>query len=83
MTQGALYSMANVARVNNKETNIRFNEVYLGLFVVADAALAEQWGALKASEFATVYEQILKKEDVKGRRVVVCRKEDLAALNFS
>ena len=83
MTQGALYSMANVARVNNKETNIRFYEVYLGLFVVADAALAEQWGALKASEFATVYEQILKKEDVKGRRVVVCRKEDLAALNFS
>lgn len=75
--------MANVARVNNKETNIRFNEVYLGLFVVADAASAKQWGALKASEFATVYEQILKREDVKGRRVVVCRKEDLVALNLS
>lgn len=74
--------MANVARVDNQETNIRFNEVYLGLFVIADAELAEQWGALKASEFAVTYEQILKRGDVKGRRVVVCRKEDLADLNY-
>lgn len=83
MTQGALFSLANVARVDNKETNIRFNEVCLGLFVVADVALAEQWGAIKARDFATTYEQILERGDVKGRRVVVYRKEDLAELNFA
>jgi hypothetical protein len=83
MTQGVLFSMANVACVDNKATNIRFNEVYLGLFVIADAALAEQWGALKASEFAVTYEQILARSDVKGCRVVVCQKEDLEELRFS
>lgn len=81
MTQGALFSLANVACVDNRETNIRFNEVYLGLFVIADAVLAEQWGALKASEFAVTYRQILESENVKGYRVVVCKKEDLRELN--
>jgi hypothetical protein len=80
LTQGALYSMANVARLDNKDTNIRFNEVYLGLFVIADAALAEQWGALTAAEFAGTYERILRRADLKGRRVVVERREDLGEL---
>jgi len=74
--------MANVARVDNQETNVRFSEVYLGMFVIADVALAEQWGALKASEFAVTYEHILKRGEVKGRRVVVNRAEDLAELKF-
>jgi hypothetical protein len=74
--------MANVARLDNKETNIRFNEVYLGLFVIADTALAEQWGAVTAEEFAGTYERILRRADVKGRRVVVERKEDLEALRI-
>lgn len=56
MTQGALYSMANVACIDNNKTTIRFNEVYLGLFVIAEAALAEQLGALKMNEFAVNYE---------------------------
>lgn len=83
MTQGALYSMANVARLDNKETNIRFNEVYLGLFVVADEKLAAQWGALTAKEFAGTYVQILERADVKGRRVVVERKEDVGELRVA
>jgi hypothetical protein len=74
--------MANVARLDNKQTNIRFNEVYLGLFVIADAALAEQWGAVTAAEFAGIYEQILMRTDVEGRRVVVERKEDLGELRL-
>jgi len=82
ISQGALYSLANVARVDNQETNVRFNEVYLGMFVVADVELAKQWGALNAAEFAVTYEQILRQGEVKGRRVVVNRREDLAELKF-
>ncbi|GFF36516.1 hypothetical protein IFM58399_04582 [Aspergillus lentulus] len=81
MTQGALYSMANVACVDNAETNVRFNEIYLGLFVMVDAA-ADQFGAMKASEFAIAYEKILARPDIKGCRLMVCQPEDLTELRF-
>lgn len=83
MTQGALYSLANVACLDNTATNVRFNEIYLGLFVMADAALAEQYGVMKASEFAVAYEKILARPDIKGCRVKVCQPEDLKELRFS
>ena len=82
MTQGALYSLANVACLDNADTNVRFNEVYLGLFVMAGAA-ADQFGVMKSSEFATVYEKILSRPDIKGCRVRVCQPEDLTDLKFS
>ena len=50
--------MANVACLDNADTNVRFNEIYLGLFVMAGAA-ADQFGVMKASEFAIAYEKIL------------------------
>lgn len=81
MTQGALYSMANVACLDNADTNVRFNEVYLGLFVMAGAA-ADQFGVMKASEFAIAYEKILARPDIKGCRVMVCLPEDLTELRF-
>jgi hypothetical protein len=83
MTQGALYSMANVACLDNAHTNVRFNEIYLGLFVMVDAA-ADQFGpaVMKASEFAIVYEKILARPDIKGCRVMVCQREDLTELRF-
>ena len=81
MTQGALYSMANVACLDNANTNVRFNEIYLGLFVMAGAA-ADQFGALKSSEFAVTYEKILSRPDIKGCRVMVCQREDLTELRL-
>ena len=81
MTQGALYSMANVACLDNADTNVRFNEIYLGLFVMAGAA-ADQFGVMKASEFAIAYEKILARPDIKGCRVMVCKPEDLTELRF-
>jgi hypothetical protein len=81
MTQGALYSMANVACLDNADTNVRFNEIYLGLFVMVDAA-ADQFGAMKASEFGIAYEKILESPDIKGCRVMVCKPDDLTELRF-
>lgn len=81
MTQGALYSMANVACVDNADTNVRFNEIYIGLLVMAGAA-ADQFGAMKPSEFAIAYEKILARPDIKGCRVTVCQREDLTELRF-
>ena len=81
MTQGALFSLANVACLDNADTNVRFNEVYLGLFVMAGAE-AERFGVMKSEEFAVVYEKILARLDIKGCRVMVCKKEDLTELSF-
>lgn len=53
MTQGALYSMANVACLDNADTNVRFNEIYLGLFVMT-GAVADQFVVMKASELDVV-----------------------------
>lgn len=82
MTQGALFSMANVACLDNAETNIRFNEIYLGVFVMAGPE-AEQYGVMKSSEFAASYEHILARTDIKGCRLIVCKPEDLTELRFT
>ncbi|CAI6336139.1 unnamed protein product [Periconia digitata] len=82
ITQGALFSLANVACLENSNTNIRFNEIYLGLFVMAGAA-AEQAGVMKASEFALAYEKLLARPDIKGCRIKVCQQDDLTELNIS
>jgi hypothetical protein len=73
--------MANVACLDNADTNVRFNEIYLGLFVMVDAA-ADQFGAMKASEFAIAYEKILARPDIKGCRLMVCKPEDLTELRL-
>lgn len=83
MTQGALYSLVNVGMLANAETTVRINEVYLGLYVMADAAIAAQWGATHAPDFAPVYEHILTHPEVKGCRVKVCQPEDLKSLKFT
>ncbi|RYP28641.1 hypothetical protein DL767_007123 [Monosporascus sp. MG133] len=82
MTQGALFSMANVACLDNADTNVRFNEIYLGVFVMAGPE-AEQYGVMKSSEFAASYENILARTDIKGCRLMVCKPEDLTELRFT
>ncbi|KAA8645444.1 hypothetical protein EYZ11_010418 [Aspergillus tanneri] len=82
ITQGTLFSLANVACLDNADTNIRFNEIYLGWFVMASDA-ADPYGTMKSSAFAIAYERILALPDIKGCRVWVCQPEDLRELRFT
>lgn len=50
LTQGPLFSMANVACRDNEQSHVRFNEVYLDYRVGVDS-IAIQNGTMKASEF--------------------------------
>ncbi|RDW58332.1 hypothetical protein BP5796_12262 [Coleophoma crateriformis] len=81
LTQGVLYSMANVACRDNENTNVRFNEVYLALRVEVDES-AEKTGFFKASAFAATYCEILARPDIRSCRISVCEKEDMTELKF-
>lgn len=81
MTQGAIYSLCNVACRDNETTNVRFNEVYLAMRVEVDAD-AEKSGMNKASDFAANYQQLLVREDVRSCRVTVMEREDFTELRF-
>lgn len=71
--------MANVACRDNEETSVRFNEVYLGTRVEVDS-VASQTGAMKASDFASVYTELLSRPDIKSSRISVATKDDLTDL---
>jgi hypothetical protein len=62
--------MTHVAMRENVDTNVRFNEVYLGFRVEVDEE-AEKHGVVKASEFAIVYEKVLEKLDMKSSSALV------------
>ncbi|KAL2803350.1 hypothetical protein BJX63DRAFT_412149 [Aspergillus granulosus] len=81
MAQGALFSFATAAARENSETNVRFNEVYLGLRVEVDEDAAMH-GVTRASEFAGVYEAILAREEIRSSRVSVERVEELKDIRF-
>lgn len=83
MSQGALFSMANVACRENAKTNIRFNECYLAARVDFDSVAEAKGGAqIKASEFALVYEGILANKDIRGCRVSVLGPGDIDLLKY-
>jgi hypothetical protein len=81
MTQGALVSMAAVASRDNQDTNVRFNEVYLGFRVEVDDDAARH-GVVKASQFASVYEKLLDRPDIRGCRVSVLEQGDMEDLKY-
>ncbi|OKL57312.1 hypothetical protein UA08_07496 [Talaromyces atroroseus] len=81
ITQGPLFSMANVACRDNENTNVRFNEVYLQTRVEVDSS-AEKTGAMKASDFAHVYTELLSRPDIKSCRISVATKNDLTDLKY-
>lgn len=81
LTQGPLFSMANVACRDNAETNVRFNEIYLACRVEVDSVAAET-GSMKASDFSRVYEQILSRPEIRGCRVSVYGPHDLDDLKY-
>ncbi|KAL4925734.1 uncharacterized protein BDV17DRAFT_271229 [Aspergillus undulatus] len=82
MTQGALFSMATAGARENAETNVRFNEVYLGFRVEVDED-ATRNGTTSASNFAAVYEAILARPEIRSSRVSVNSHEDLKDIKFA
>ncbi|KAF2649421.1 NAD(P)-binding protein [Lophiostoma macrostomum CBS 122681] len=81
ISQGALYSMSYSACKALKNTNVRFNEIYLAGRVEVDIE-AEQHGVMKSSIFARAYENVLSREDVKSTRVRVGKEEDVNELRI-
>jgi hypothetical protein len=81
MTQGALFSMATAACRENEATNVRFNEVYLSCRVEVDAVAAVN-GTMSASDFASVYEGILARPEIRSSRVRVYNHGDLKDLKY-
>lgn len=84
ISQGALFSLASVACLENLKTNVRFNEVYLGYRVDYDSVVEEEGGVnrMKSSEFAHVYETILANRDIRGCRITVSGPEDVDQLKY-
>lgn len=84
MGQGALISMANVACRETDETNVRFNECFLGCRVDYDSTVDEtgdKWRN-KASHFARVYEGILANKEIAASRVTVRGPQDFDDLSY-
>lgn len=79
ISQGPLFSLSNVACRDNETTNVRFNEVYLACRVEVDPS-AEKTGAMKASDFAKVYTELLNRPDIKSERITVATQNDLTDL---
>ena len=81
MSQGALFSMSNVAARDNLETNVRFNELYIGLRAEVDQEAAKS-GSMKASELAKAFTTLLDSSHIRSSRVRVYGLNDLTDLKF-
>jgi hypothetical protein len=79
MTQGPLFSLARAAGRENEGTVVRFNEIYLSFRVEVDEDAA-QHHVTTATEFASVYAQLLDREDIRSSRVRVDNVEDMTTL---
>ncbi|OJJ51441.1 hypothetical protein ASPZODRAFT_138535 [Penicilliopsis zonata CBS 506.65] len=80
-TQGALYSLANVACRDSEETNVRFNEIYIALRVEVDES-AQRTGFFKASAFDNTFQEILTRPEIQSSRISVMEKRDMTELKF-
>ncbi|KAL5339601.1 hypothetical protein BJX70DRAFT_149718 [Aspergillus crustosus] len=83
MAQGALFSMSIASARENLETNVRFNEIYLGFRVEVDESAVQHPGVIKASEFGHVYETLLDKPEIRSSRVWVQTPEDIKELKYT
>ncbi|THV47560.1 hypothetical protein BGAL_0302g00020 [Botrytis galanthina] len=79
ISQGPLFSMANVACRDNTDSSVRFNEVYLNCRVEVDSSAA-QTGAMKSSNFARAYTELLSRPEIKSSRIIVSTHDDLEDL---
>ena len=81
VSQGALFSLANVACRELVGTNIRFNEIFLHLRVEYDSE-AEKNGVMKASTFGRSYKGVLANEKIRECRVTVMKPEHVDELQY-
>jgi len=72
ISQGPIFSMLQSAYLEAEHTNVRVNELYLGVRVEVDES-AEKTGAQKSSDFAAAYEKILANDQWKACRVIVMK----------
>lgn len=77
LTQGALYSMANVASRELAQTNVRFNEVFLNLRVDFDGP-----DSVRPEEFSYNYEQLLQNKSINESRISIKSRSDIADLKW-
>jgi len=77
LTQGALYSMASVASRELARTTVRFNEVFLNLRVDFEGP-----NSVRPKEFSYNYELLLQNKNIKGSRVSVRSRSDIANLKW-
>ncbi|KAI8665067.1 hypothetical protein LRP88_12899 [Fusarium phalaenopsidis] len=82
ISQGALFSLANVACRELAETNIRFNEVWLAFRVEHDEDAAKH-GSIGSSTFAPHYEQILGRPEISASRVRLAKPADISNFTWS
>lgn len=80
ISQGPLYSLAAAAAFETAETNVRFNEVYLDLWVKTDISKFE--GAMASSVFADNYVEVLSRTDVKSSRIFVTKESEVKNFRF-
>jgi hypothetical protein len=73
--------MANIACRDLLDTNIRFNEVYLGFRVEVDTSAVKN-GVVKASDFAVNYQKLLGSTEIRSCRVTVLIPEEVGSLNY-
>ncbi|KAH7268148.1 hypothetical protein MRS44_011567 [Fusarium solani] len=82
ISQGALFSLANVACRELADTNVRFNEVWLAFRVEHDVAAAKH-GSIGSSAFAPHYEQILARPEISASRVRLAKPADITNFTYS
>ncbi|KAI8663348.1 hypothetical protein NCS57_00935400 [Fusarium keratoplasticum] len=82
ISQGALFSLANVACRELADTNVRFNEVWLAFRVEHDEAAAKH-GSIGSSAFAPHYEQILARPEISASRVRLAKPADISNFTWS
>lgn len=78
--------MGVAAELENRDTNVRFNEMYLAFAVAVDEEAVKEEGvkkgAVKASDFARVYEGILARDEIKGAKVLLFGPDDINKLRW-
>jgi hypothetical protein len=74
--------MANIACRDLLDTNIRFNEVFLGFRVEVDTSAVKN-SVVKASDFAENYQKLLGSPKIRSCRVTVLVPEDVGSLKYN
>ena len=75
--------MATVACRELRDSNIRFNDVFLGFRVDYDAVAKGKKHSMASSDFAAHYKKLLERTDITGSRIHLRASEDVRNLPFT